>query len=469
MAKFNSLAQLETVKNNYEGGEAYLLSDEMELYSAVVTSTLSNKFYETASEQIERISELVGKCNPVFVAQLAVYARQQMNLRSIPLFLVVELANVHSGELSHQVQAGLQSVFNRFDEYQFAKYNRDNLEVKLRDALFIVHPKAKDEAQQALLDKIASKSLDTPYTWETELSALGQHEYESAEEKEEAVKSKWEELIASGKLGYMALLRNLRNILDADVDAENVKDVAERIGNPYEVARSKQFPFRYLSAYRELRGNNNGNTHVVMDALENACLATAQNIAGFDQDTGVLLACDVSGSMYSSISARSSVMNYDIGLVLAMLLKNRCENVITGIFGDTWKVINMPSKNVLANVECMYKRNGEVGYSTNGYKVIEYLRTQNIKMDKVMMFTDCQMWNSYEDGKTMQSEWKQYKQMYPDARLYLFDLAGYGQSPVRIVANDVTLVAGWSDKVFDMLSAIENGSGVIEEIRKIEL
>lgn len=91
MAKFNSLAQLETVKNNYEGGEAYLLSDEMELYSAVVTSTLSNKFYETASELIERISELVGKCNPMFVAQLAVYARQQMNLRSIPLFLVVDV------------------------------------------------------------------------------------------------------------------------------------------------------------------------------------------------------------------------------------------------------------------------------------------------------------------------------------------------------------------------------------------
>lgn len=507
MAKFNSLAQLETVKNNYEDGEAYLLSDEMELYSAVVTSTLSNKFYETASEQIERISELVGKCNPVFVAQLAVYARQQMNLRSIPLFLVVELAKVHSGDnlvsktiekvvmradeimellicyqwrnpkkgvkklsaLSHQVQTGLRNVFNRFDEYQFAKYNRDNLEVKLRDALFIVHPKAKDEAQQALFDKIVSKSLDTPYTWETELSALGQQEYETEEDKNEGVKSKWEELIESGKLGYMALLRNLRNILDADVDAEIVKDVAERIGNPYEVARSRQFPFRYLSAYRELRSNHNGNTHVVMGALEEACLATAQNIAGFDQDTRVLLACDVSGSMYSPISARSSVKNYDVGLVLAMLLKNRCENVITGIFGDTWKVINMPSKGILANVECMYRCEGEVGYSTNGYKVIEYLRTQNIKMDKVMMFTDCQMWNSYGNGDTIQSEWKKYKRMYPNAKLYLFDLAGYGQSPVTIIDNDVTLIAGWSDKVFDMLSAIENGSGAIEEIKKIKL
>ena len=36
--------------------------------------------------------------------------------------------------------------------HEGAKYDRDNLEVKLRDALFLVHPKAKDEQQQALFD-----------------------------------------------------------------------------------------------------------------------------------------------------------------------------------------------------------------------------------------------------------------------------------------------------------------------------
>ena len=64
--------------------------------------------------------------------------------------------------LSHQVQVGLQQAFNRFDEYQFAKYDRDNLEVKLRDALFLVHPKAKDDAQQELFNKIVNKTLQTP-------------------------------------------------------------------------------------------------------------------------------------------------------------------------------------------------------------------------------------------------------------------------------------------------------------------
>lgn len=98
MSKFNTIVRDETQVLNHEGAEAYKLSAEMELYTAVVTSSLSNKFYETAKEQINRMSTLISKCDHMFVAQLAVYARQQMNLRSIPLFLVVELSKIHSGD-----------------------------------------------------------------------------------------------------------------------------------------------------------------------------------------------------------------------------------------------------------------------------------------------------------------------------------------------------------------------------------
>ena len=301
------------------------------------------------------------------------------------------------------------------------------------------------------------------------MSALGQEKYEDAEAKKAAFAEKWTELIASGKLGYMALLRNLRNILEADVDDNTIKDAAERIGNAHEVLKSKQFPFRYLSAYRELKGNSNGKVSVVIDALEDAIQASAQNIKGFTKDTHALIACDVSGSMYSSVSARSSVKNYDIGLVLAMLLRNRCENVVTGIFGDTWKLVNMPSKNILGNVDQMYNYANEVGYSTNGYKVIEYLRTNNIKMDKVMMFTDCQMWHSYGSNQTIKLEWIKYKEIAPEAHLYLFDLAGYGHAPLEMPSKDVTLIAGWSDRVFDMLDSIEHGADVLDKIKEIEL
>ena len=545
MSKFNTIIKEQSVTVNHEGAEAFKLSAEMELYTAVVTASLSNKFYETADERIERIADLVGKCDARYVAQLAVYARTKMNLRSVPLLLVVELAKHHSGDnlvsrtiekvvlradeimellhcyqwrnsqpnaecktspkklgrLSHQIQVGLQKVFNNFDEYQFAKYDRNNLEVKLRDALFIVHPKAKDDAQQLLFNKITDRTLETPYTWETELSALGQQEFITGTERQMAFAAKWEELIDSGKMGYMAMLRNLCNFLKNGISIEAIEKVANRLSNEHEVVSSKQFPFRFLSAYREIKNARYSfNVHsnilanameetalvtnkaiedinavgrhkytMLFDALEKAVLASSKNITGFDENTRVLLACDVSGSMYTPISPNSSVKNYDIGLVLAMLLKNRCKNVISGIFGNVWKVVDFPSTGILNNVDELYKREGEVGYSTNGFKVIQYLNEKNIVMDKVMMFTDCQMWNSYGTGETIRKEWDKYKKIAPNAKLYLFDLNGYGNTPLNIVREDVALIAGWSDRIFEMLEAIENGSNAIEEIKKIEL
>ena len=169
---------------------------------------------------------------------------------------------------------GCRRRSGNFDEYQFAKYDRSNLDVKLRDALFIVHPKAKDEAQQLLFDKITNKTLETPYTWETELSALGQQEFASAEAKKEAFDARWEELVGSGKLGYMAMLRNLCNFLTCGVSGNAIEDVAHRLSDEREVIRSRQFPFRFLSAYREISGICNGNTHALLDALEKAVLAT---------------------------------------------------------------------------------------------------------------------------------------------------------------------------------------------------
>ena len=504
---YNSILRGNRVRN-YEGAQAYQLSPELELYSAVVTASLSNLFYEKQDDRVDRISTLVGKVAPEFVAQLAVYTRNVMNLRSIPLFLVVELAKVHSGDdlvsrtvakvvqradeimellmcyqwrnpssrgakklagLSSQIKKGLQIAFNHFDEYQFAKYNRSNLEVKLRDALFLIHPKAKDEKQQAIFDKIANDTLDVPYTWEVELSALGQEKFASEQLKREAFARKWEELIHSEKVGYMALMRNLRNMLEAQVSHSDIKMVCNRLASPAQVAKSKQLPFRYLSAYREMEGINSLSTKAVMQALESAVMVSACNIKGFDENTRVLLASDVSGSMYSSISPRSTVHLYDVGLLLSMLFRNTCDQVIAGIFGDRWEVVNLPNYNVLAATQKLYKMEGKVGYSTNGYKVIDWLIKEQKVMDKVMMFTDLQMWDSSGRNKEFETSWKQYKKIAPEAKLYLFDLAGYGQAPLRVESHDVFLIAGWSDRIFDVLEALENGSDALDVIKSVEI
>jgi len=487
---------------------AFTLTPQLELYAAVATAALSNQFYETAGTRLARLRKLVTKCEPLFVARLAVYAREQMYLRSVPLVLAVELARQHRGDnlvsrlvarvvqrpdeitellafyaqanertgvktlnrLSKQLQKGLALSFNRFDGYQLAKYDREGA-VRLRDALFLVHPAAKNAEQQTLFDQLVAGTLPTPYTWETELSALGQQAFASKEARAMAFRQKWEELLRSGRLGYMALLRNLRNILETDVSAEAVVEVCATLADRQAVARSKQLPFRFLAAYREVKALQGGHVSAVLTALEDAIAHSAANLRGFGPETRVVVACDVSGSMQQPVSSRSKVQLYDVGLVLGMLLQSRCQHVTAGMFGNTWKRLSLPRGPVLRNVDEFYRREGEVGYSTNGHLVVQDLRTRREVADKVMVFTDCQLWNSTGDGGNLAKEWATYRrEVAPNARLYLFDLAGHGTAPLDVRAEDgVALIAGWSDKVFDVLDALENGGSALTEIEKIEL
>jgi 60 kDa SS-A/Ro ribonucleoprotein len=504
--RFNFLKSTNASVVNHEGAASFAITPEIELYTAVATSGLSHTFYEKSDARLFRIQSLIAKNDPEFVAKLAIYARNEMYLRSIPIVLTVELAKLNSGnaivsnavkgvvkradeiaellayyqlsnqrsgtkklnKLSKQVQKGLAVSFNNFDEYQFAKYNR-NTEVTLRDAMFLVHPKAKNENQQLIFNKLASATLATPYTWETELSAIGQANFKNEMERKLAIKNTWESLIDSNRLGYMALLRNLRNIIEANVSASHIDQVCAVLSDKEAVIRAKQLPFRFLSAYRELKDMKSEYISMILNALEDAVSASISNLKGFASETRVLVACDVSGSMQMPVSTKSKVLMYDIGLVLGMLLHSKCRRVITGMFGDTWKIINVPTKGVLNNVNEFYKREGEVGYSTNGYKVIDDLVHRKVVMDKIMMFTDCQLWDSKADGNSLSTSWRKYKTIAPNAKLYLFDLAGYGQMPIDIRSNDVYLIAGWSDKVFDIMHAIDNGKSAIEVIHQIKL
>ncbi|MFV1884782.1 MAG: TROVE domain-containing protein [Balneola sp.] len=479
----------------------------MELYTAIVTAGLGGYNYTTEEDRHERIRLLIPMVDPVFVAKLAVYARTKMYLRSIPLVLVTELAKIHNGDglvsktivkvigradeitellacyvamnkrsgykklnkLSKQVKKGLADSFNNFDEYQFAKYDRP-AEITLRDALFLVRPKAESEEQQLLFDKIADKQLNTPYTWETELSELGQKSFSSKNERDAAFRNKWEELVASGKLGYMALLRNLRNFLENEVSAECIQIVGSRIRSEHEVTRSKQLPFRFLSAYREIRKVKSEYSSFLLECIEEAVKHSVLNLKGFDLSTRLLIACDVSGSMYSPLSKKSSIRYYDVGLLLGMLMNSKSKNVVTGIFGDKWKEFALPSSQILANTEHLNRIEGSVGYSTNGFKVVESLIKKEKVMDKIMLFTDAQMWDSTGSGKKFQSLWKTYKAtIAPSAKLYLFDLTGYGNVPLKIDGTDVFLIAGWSDKIFDVLVALENGESSLSEIDRIKV
>mgnify|MGYP002526441070 CR=1 FL=1 len=225
---------------------------------------VEDKFYESGEDRVRRIADLVRKVQPEFVAQLAIYAREAMHLRSVPLLLLVELAQCHRGDalvsravsrtvqradeitellmcyqwrtgkkdltgLSCQLRKGLAEAFNNFDEYQFAKYNRKDRKVTLRDAMLLVHPKPKDERQKEVFRKILDDTLETPYTWEVELSKTGKQRFSSDEERDEAKRATWQQLIGSGRLGYMAMLRNLRNMANLCIDDASKAKVCEKL------------------------------------------------------------------------------------------------------------------------------------------------------------------------------------------------------------------------------------------------
>lgn len=505
--RFNTRKSAETL-TNYEGAKAFALQPDAELYAAVATTLLNDAFYEGKEDRLQRVKMLIAQNEPEFVAKLAVYARENMRLRSIPLVLAGELSRAHSGDnlvrrtvrrviqradeitellayyqasgaregpkklnrLSKQLQKGLADAFHKFDAYQFAKYNRKT-EVRLRDALFLAHPKPQNAAQEALFKQIANDTLPPAETWERKLSAAGQNAGQTPEEKAVAAREEWVWLIENGKLGYMAALRNLRNMMKAGVPETMLAKVAARIGDPASVRKSKQLPFRFLAAYREIKQAEHPFAGAFLEALEAAMIASADNIPGFGPETRVVIASDVSGSMGMPISPKSAIRNIDVGLVLSLLLNARCQNVTAGVFGADWMTVNLPKRAILQSAEQMRELGSKVGYATNGYKVLRYLIDKKIAADKVMIFTDCQMWNSEGDGATFRGLWLKYlSRIAPKARLYLFDLAGYGQAPLEVFSKyNVCMIAGWSDKVFEVLESIENNETAMQQIRAVQL
>jgi hypothetical protein len=507
MSTFNQKTRGANTTLNHEGAVAYTLTPKLELYSAVVTSMMAgDKFYEKKDDTLNRIRKLVAEVaavDPSFVAKLAVYAREQMHLRSVPLVLLVELDKVMKGSdksdlrkavvraiqrpdemtellayfgiahklngtkkiagLSKALKNGIAQAFTKFDEYQLQKYNRDGA-VKLRDVLFLSHAKPTSPEQAEMWKRLIANELATPETWETKLSAGG-----------DKTRS-WSELIDGRKMGYMATLRNLRNILEANVSPEHIQKVIALLTNKEAVLKSKLFPFRFYAAAKELESVDSLYTSLILSALDTAMQHAAANIKGFNSTDRIHVSVDTSGSMSATLSDKSKMRYQDVGLVMGMLLQEVSPMVETSIFGTTYKRVNLTKGNILGNTHKLAQYSDMVGSSTNGYLVPQDLLDRKIVVDRVAIFTDCQLYNDQpyfgwgQRGPSFDALWKQYrKEVAPNAKLYIFDLAGYGNTPVSVKGNGVHLISGWSEKVFDIIEAYENGSSAVKAIEEIIL
>ena len=338
MAKLNIPRQS---VQTHEGATGKHINHEQTLRRSVMSCMLWEKsFYEDGKDIAQRIAELIPLVPASVVANIAKDARSKMNIRHTPLLIVRELARGGYGSLvsdtladviqrpdeiseflsiywkdgrcsiSAQVKNGLARAFQKFNEYQLSKWNKDGA-IKLRDALFMCHAKPKDEAQAALWKRLVDGTLATPDTWEVALSA--------GEDKLEA----WIRLLEEGKLGGMAILRNLRNMEQAGVPRELIASALTKM----KVERI--LPFRFIAAAR--------HAPWLEPAIENAmlrCLDGREKLPG-----KTVLLVDVSGSMDVPISEKSDMTRLDAACGLAILARELCEEVEICTFSQNLKVI----------------------------------------------------------------------------------------------------------------------------------
>ncbi len=128
-----SLNKEKSKTENYEGGEAYRMSTKSELYERVLTSLMEGKFYDKEGKDTQNaIKDLIRKCeefDPEFPLKLASYARNEMNLRSVPVFIAVEAAKYP--KMKKHLRKWLPTIIQRADELTeiLARYIEENGEI----------------------------------------------------------------------------------------------------------------------------------------------------------------------------------------------------------------------------------------------------------------------------------------------------------------------------------------------------
>jgi len=325
-----------------EGAPAAHLTPIQQLRRSVMACLLwEDSFYENGESIADRIQNIVEQLTAHEISEIAIEARTKFKLRHAPLLLAVAMAKKggrvvgqtieqviqradelaeflslywRNGKtpLSKQVKIGLARAFRKFDAYALAKYNRDNA-VKLRDVLFLTHAKPKDETQAAIWKQLVEGTLAAPDTWEVALSG-------GADKKETFTR-----LLAEKKLGYMALLRNLRNMEQADVDRALV-EVALLEG----AAKSKALPFRFIAAVRAAPS--------FAQSINAALLASLGNMERLPGKTVLLI--DVSGSMDGKLSVRSDLTRMDAAAALGALIAGIAQ---TRVFTFSHKLVEVPA------------------------------------------------------------------------------------------------------------------------------
>lgn len=365
--------------------------------SVMATMLYEDTFYESGETIASRIAAGVAAVPLEVASQIAIEAREQMYLRHAPLLIVREMARrggritgdtlarviqradeltefvamcfasgMTKKGLTAQIKRGLAEAFTKFDAYQIAKYDRER-DVRLRDVLFLCHAKPKDEAQAAMWKQLVDGTLLSPDTWEVGLSG-GADKLET-----------WTRLLTERKLGGLALLRNLRNMKQANVPESLIREAIA--DNKF----SKVLPFRFISAAKY--------APQLEDALEDAMLRAATTLEKLPGRTVVLI--DSSGSMGGVVSSKSEITRFDAAAGVMMILREICDDVAA--YGFSSECFRIPARRGFALRDAVKMRvRMEATYLG---KALRFVDADYGKYDRIIVITDEQSHDTVPDPK----------------------------------------------------------------------
>lgn len=488
----------------YEGAPAFVRDVKSELFLLAVSNMVGeDTFYEKATDRDARYAKLVRQAaveDPEWTAGLLKWLRSDGNMRSASLVGALEAADemVHNnlpgarqivasvlqradepGEAlaywtSHYgrripkpVKRGVADAVQRlYNEYALLKYDTASKGFRFADVLDLVHPEPKAPWQGELfkyaLDRRHNRDLDTfgglamvqaseqlradanvfpehlldagtlkaaGFTWEDALSLAGS--------KVDKAKL-WSALIPS--MGYMALLRNLRNFDEAGVPDQIADQVAARLADPAQVATSRQFPFRFLAAYENAPSLRWGH------ALDKALTASLSNVPQLAGRTLVLI--DTSASMTSQrFSAKSTMTAAKAAAVFGVVLAMRCGADVYGFADGVFKHEVPPGASALREIDRFLKRTGEVGHGT---QILGSLQRTWSGHDRVFIISDMQtMDGHYAHGVSTA--------VPSTVAMYGFNLGGYKATPIDAGKTNRHEFGGLTDATFSMAPLLEAG------------
>lgn len=317
-----------------------------------------------------------------------------------------------------------QVLFKHLIDRRHGREGMDLSQLKMIGHNGYVRRRVAEGAPQLLLDPSILKAAGM--TWEDALSLAG----------DKVPKDKlWEAMIPN--MGYMALLRNLRNFDQAGVSDQVADKVADRLWHPQEVARSRQLPMRFLSAYREV---SNVRWH---RALEIALQNSLQNIPEFKGRTLILI--DTSGSMSTKMSDRSGLQFWDAAAIFGLALSQRCESAEVYSFSN--RTIQFPLQkgaSLLVMLEAFKRSYVQQG----GTDTMGAIRSTFHGHDRVIILTD------------EQADWHAGGSVYDSIPAHIpvitFNLAGYkaGHAESGLVTR--ITIGGLNDQAFKLLPALES-------------